>query len=261
MSGRQTMTLKTKELVNKKGDINSNAIYTCDGVYYLSNSGSTPHYVSDNDYYAAVYRDFISGYNFGYMGGTYGNNSSNWWGNLPYVGANQDYNQYASVIYNLYPGAYGFPFSDRQEFLLADLGGLVDTLIITVLTDDATPPTPTFPGVLNPQTGVVQFNAVLISENSIQNAPFTFGLNSMEFGWINDYQSGPQVNLHSGTAAQIENIYAQNGYNKYDLVIGNKTYTVIVHVTSGVIDVATIAGGGNSNWASPNLYIGGLQTN
>lgn len=261
MAGRQTITLKTKELVYKKGDVNSNAIYTCNGVYYLSNSGSTPHYVSDNDYYAAVYRDFISGFNFGYMGGTYGNNSSNWWGNQPYVGANQDYNQYASVIYDLYPGAYGFPFSDRQEFLLADLGGLIDTLIITVLTDDATPPTPTFPGVLNPQTGVVQFNAVLISENSIQNAPFTFGLNSMEFGWINDYQGGPQVNLHSGTAAQIENIYAQDGYNKYDLVLGNTTYTVIVHVTSGVIDVATIAGGGNSNWSSPNLFIGGLQTN
>lgn len=261
MPGRQTITLKTKELVHKKGDINSNAIYTCNGVYYLSGSGSTPHYVSDNDFYAAVYRDFISGYNFGYMGGTYGNNSSSWWGNQPYSGANIYYNQYADVIYNLYPGAYGFPFSDRQEYLLADLGGEIDTLILTVLADDATPPTPTYPGVLNPQTGVLEFNAVLIAANNIQNAPFTFGLNSMEFGWINDYHNGAQTNLHNGTSAQINNINAQDGYNSYDLVLGNNTYTVIIHVTSGVIDVATIAGGGNATWSSPNLFIGGLQTN
>lgn len=261
MSGRQEMTIKTNELVNKKGDVNSNAIYTCNGVYYLSGSGSTPHHVSDNDFYAAVYRDFISSFNFGYMGGTYGNNSSNWWGNVPFAAANLYYNVYASVIYRRYPGAYGFPFSDRQKFLLADLGGMIDTLAITVLEDDATPPTQTFPGVLNPQTGTVLFNAVLISENDVQNAPFTFGLNSMEFGWINDYHNGPTVNLHNGTAAQIQNINAQEGYNKYQLVFGDSTYTVIVQVVSGVIQVATIAGGGNSNWSSPNLFIGGLQTN
>jgi hypothetical protein len=261
MPGRQTITLKTKELVNKKDDVDSNAIYTCNGVYYLSGSGSTPHYVSDNDYYAAVYRDFISGFNFGYMGGAYGNTSSNWWGNQPYAMANTNYNQYASVIYNLYPGAYGFPFSDTQEFLLADLGGLVDTLAITVLEDSATPPAQTYPGVLNPQTGIVTFNAVLISANDVQNAPFTFGLNSMEFGWINDYHNGAQTNLHNGTGAQILNIDAQEGYNQYELTFGNHTYTVIVQVVSGVIQVATIAGGGNSNWSSPNLFIGGLQTN
>jgi hypothetical protein len=165
------------------------------------------------------------------------------------------------VIYNLYPGAYGFPFSDTEKFLLADLGGLVDTLEITVLADNVTPPAQTYPGVLNPQTGVVQFNAVLISANDVQNAPFTFGLNSMEFGWINDYHNGPQTNLHNGTGAQILNIDAQEGYNQYQLVFGDNTYTVIVQVVSGVIQVATIAGGGNSNWSSPNLFIGGLQTN
>ncbi len=261
MSGRQTIRLETEELYNQKGDINSNAIYTCNGVYYLSGSGKTPHYVSDNDFYAAVYRDFISGYNFGYMGGTYGNNSGNWWGNKPFSGANIYYNQYADAIYRLYPGAYGFPFSDTQKFLLADLGGMIDTLAITVLADDATPPPQTFPGVLNPQTGTVLFNAVLISSNDVQNAPFTFGLNPMEFGWINDYHNGPQVNLHNGTAAQIQNINAQEGYNQYQLVFGQNTYTVIVQVVGGVIQIATIAGGGNSTWTAPNLYIGGLQTN
>ncbi|MEI8125135.1 MAG: beta-1,3-glucanase family protein [Parachlamydiaceae bacterium] len=261
MSGNQTLTIPTKELVNIAGDVNSNAIYTCNGVYYLSGSGTAPHYVSENDFYAAVYRDVISGYNFGYIGGKYGNNSLNWWGNLPYASANTNYNLYADVVNRLYPGAYGFPFSDRQKNLLADLGGMVDALTITVLQDNAVPPVQPIPGVLNPQTGSVVFNAVLISENDIQDAPFTFGGNQMKAGWINNYHGGPQTNLKNGKAAQIQSVNAQDGYNRYELVFGRNKYTVIVRVVIGKITIATIAGGGNANWALPNLFIGGLQTN
>lgn len=75
MPGRQSITLKTSLLYTQNGGVNSNAIYTCNGEYYLSGSGTTPHHVSENDFYSAVYRDFIAGYNFGYIGGTYGNDS------------------------------------------------------------------------------------------------------------------------------------------------------------------------------------------
>lgn len=127
--------------------------------------------------------------------------------------------------------------------------------------ENATPPAQTFPGVANPQMGSVQFNAVLISANDVQNVPFTFGLNSMEFGCINDYHNGARTSLNNGTAAQIQNIDAQEGYNQYELTFGNHTYTVIVQVVSRVIQVAAIAGGGNLTWTSPNLFIGGLQIN
>lgn len=260
MPGRQSITLKTSQLYTQNS-ANSNAIYTCNGEYYLSGSGTTPHHVSENDFYSAVYRDFIAGYNFGYIGGTYGNDSTNWWQNKPFFGANIYYNQYADVINRLYPGAYGFPFSDRQKLLLADLGGMIDTLKVTILSDDAIPPTQSFPGVLNPQVGTVEFNAVLISSSDEQDSPFTFGRNAMKFGWINDYHNGAEVNLHNGTAAQIQNIKAQEGYNQYQMVFGERTYIVILQVVNGEIQIATIAGGGNSNWSAPNLYIGGLQAN
>lgn len=241
--------------------VNENAIYTCNGVYYLDGNMNQPHFVSENDFYAAVYRDVISGYNYGYIGGQWGNVSSGWWGHPPYSQSNVYYNQYAATIAQLYPGAYGFPFSDRQKTMLADLGGSVDTLTITVLADNATPPIIPIPGTLNPQTGSTLYNAVLVSENDIQDAQFTFGGNICKAGWINNYHGGPQTNLNNGKAAQILNINAQEGYNKYDLIFGQNKYTVIVQVLNGQVVLGTIAGGGNANWSSPNLFIGGLQTN
>lgn len=90
------------------------AIYTVDGPYTW---GGTTHMVSDNDVYAAIYRDLIAGFAWGYWGGRYGNDSARWQGKPPFGAARRraaryaTYNEYAAVI-NRYSDAYGFSFSD-----------------------------------------------------------------------------------------------------------------------------------------------------
>ena len=256
-----------ERMVNIHRDTLADVIYTCNGPYYVEGD-SKPHHVSDNDLYAAVYRDVISAFNFGYLGGNYGNCSDNWWGNPPFADASNDpnkyyYNKYAAAVYANYPGAYGFPFSDREQHVLASLGGGVDTLRITVLADDKAPDYLPVPGTLNPQSGIVKFNLVPVFSNDINDItglPFKFGGNNCKAGWINDYKKGPQQkDPHKAT--QVNDCPAGSGWNKYELTIGRAKYSVIVKVTdNGEIELATISGGGNSNWESPNLFVGGFQT-
>lgn len=90
------------------------AIYTVDGPYAW---GGVTHHVSDNDVYAAVYRDLLAGFAWGYWGGRYGDDSLRWTGKPPFAAARRQrtrfatYNEYAAVIYR-YSSAYGFSFSD-----------------------------------------------------------------------------------------------------------------------------------------------------
>ena len=90
------------------------AVYTVDGPYTV---GGTVHHVGDNDVYAVIYRDLISGFAWGYWGGKYGNDSANWQGKPPFADARKTptnyatYNEYAAVVYK-YSSAYGFSFSD-----------------------------------------------------------------------------------------------------------------------------------------------------
>lgn len=112
------------------------AIYTIDGPYSW---GGATHHVSDNDVYAAIYRDLISGFAWGYWGGRYPNDTLSWDG-LPPFGAARikrtsyaAYNEYAAVIYR-YSDAYGFSFSDtgpKKVQLPLD----TPTLRITILPD------------------------------------------------------------------------------------------------------------------------------
>jgi hypothetical protein len=127
-----------------EGSTLASAIYTNNGPYSVDNR---PRQVSDNDVYAAIYRDLIAGFGFGYVGGIYGNDSGEWYGTTPYhppyaCARNTDdgyFNQYASLI-AANSDAYGFPFSDLLQLVQVALnpGGTKDvaTLRITVLPDD-----------------------------------------------------------------------------------------------------------------------------
>ncbi len=256
MTGKSTITIPVSTLDSSDGS----AIYTCNGAYYLNGDLNTPHHVSDNDLYAAVYRDVVAAFNFGYVGGKDGDSSSGWWGLPPFAAANQYYNEYAATIYAGYPGAYGFPFADRDLPVLADLGNGVDTLAITVLADNAVPTYLTVPGVRNPQTGVVNFNMVPVFANDIQDMTIMVGGHACKAGWVNNYLTGPVTNLGTGENAQINNCPAQEGWNTYDFLIGGQKYLVVVQVTNSVVTQATIAGGSNATWTSPNLFIGDLAT-
>jgi hypothetical protein len=122
----------------------ASAIYTNNGPYTVHNERRQ---VSDNDVYAAIYRDLIAGFGFGYVDGIYGNDSGEWYGTTPYhppyacARKTDDgfFNQYASLI-AANSDAYGFPFSDVLQLVQAALnpGGTKDvaTLRITVLPDD-----------------------------------------------------------------------------------------------------------------------------
>jgi hypothetical protein len=112
------------------------SIYTVDGPYSW---GGAVHHVADNDVYAAIYRDLIAGFAWGYWGGRYGNDSGNWLGKPPFAAARRArprgaaYNEYAAVIYR-YSNAYGFSFSDTGPKKV-QLPVNQPTLRITILPD------------------------------------------------------------------------------------------------------------------------------
>ena len=113
------------------------AVYTVDGPYTW---GGATHHVGDNDVYAVLYRDLISGFAWGYWGGKYGNDSRAWQGKPPFAAARKTktgystYNEYAAVIYK-YSNAYGFSFSDTgPKKVQLPLDGAA-TLQITILPD------------------------------------------------------------------------------------------------------------------------------
>ena len=139
-----TMTAGSPKTLKVDGSTLAAAIYTINGSYTVDN---ILHQVSDNDVYAAIYRDLVSGFGFGYVGGKYGPNSNAWYGTTPYnppyacARSTNDgfFNQYASVI-AANSDAYGFPFSDVNQPVQVGLNsggtGHVDTLQITILPDD-----------------------------------------------------------------------------------------------------------------------------
>jgi hypothetical protein len=127
------------QAVSVNGSSLPSAIYTVDGPYSW---GGATHMVSDNDVYAAIYRDLISGFAWGYWGGRYGNDSGKWLGKPPFAAARRrrtryaTYNQYAAAIYR-YSNAYGFSFSDTgPKKVQLPLEGAA-TLRITILPDRA----------------------------------------------------------------------------------------------------------------------------
>lgn len=113
------------------------AIYTADGPFTV---GGAPRSVSDNDVYSAIYRDLVSGFAWGYLGGRYGNDSLRWSRRPPFAAARPrreryaTYNEYAAVI-RRYSDAYGFAFSDTgNQRVQAPLAGAA-AIRITILPD------------------------------------------------------------------------------------------------------------------------------
>lgn len=133
-------------------DINIYAAPATSFTVALSSSSQQPtslptdwqEYVA-NSVYATIAGDILAGLNFGYPGGTLGNDGAIWYTNpppTPYpfaeVRATNDgyYNPYAAVLYN-YSDAYGFPFSDRggRPSPYLPQPSTATTLRITILPD------------------------------------------------------------------------------------------------------------------------------
>jgi hypothetical protein len=262
-NGSHTLKVSRSSLAFNATDlIDHNGIYTCNAPFKVDDQ---PHLVSDNDIYAAVYRDLVAGFNLGFVQAGTANDSSKWWTSQPFPPSSFTgtyYNAYAKAIATSYPGAYGFPFSDRYRQVLADLGGMVDAMTITVLADSADVPAYTPQGHLNPQTastGSPTINVVLVtSDPSFYQTKFTFDLQSFTGGTVNTFPSTKTASSGS-TSAQVNGVPSQDGLNIYTLQLRGKEYSVLVKVSGGQVAWASIAGGGNANWSAPNLFIGGLQ--
>jgi hypothetical protein len=131
----QTGLAKPGQALGVAGSTLPSAVYTVDGPYTW---GGSVHHVGDNDVYAVIYRDLISGFAWGYWGGKYGNDSASWQGKPPFAAARKTstnyatYNEYAAVVYK-YSDAYGFSFSDTgPKKVQLPLDG-ARTLRITIL--------------------------------------------------------------------------------------------------------------------------------
>jgi len=253
--GGHTISIPMTSLMYSKTDlINHNGIYTCNGSFTVD--GKTWN-VAKNDINAAVYRDLVAGFNLGFVKPG-ANDSATWWTSPPFQGAS--YNKYAQVIADTYPGAYGFPFTDRYNHILADLGGNIDTLTITLLADTTTPPPYNPSGNRNPQSGSVTFNMSIVTpDNSFSATTYTFDTHQYTGGKAYTFPTTPTPQFNPApSAAAINNIPAQEGLNIYDLTLRGKKFLVLLQVTGGVVKWGSISGGGNATWASPVLFIGGL---
>ncbi len=128
---------KPGQALGVDGSTLPSAVYTVDGPYTW---GGQVHHVGDNDVYAVIYRDLLSGFAWGYWGGKYGNDSAKWQGQAPFGAARKattsyaSYNEYAAVVYK-YSDAYGFSFSDTgPKKVQLPLDG-ARTLKVTILPD------------------------------------------------------------------------------------------------------------------------------
>jgi len=242
--------------------VDHDGIYTCNAPFTVDGAA---HTVADNDVYAAVYRDLVTAFNLGFIT-TGANTSSAWWGSPAFPSnafAGTYYNAYAQVVANSYPGAYGFPFADRYKHLLADLGGKVDAMTITVLGDDTVVPAYVPQGNRNPQTGTTgypQINVILVTpDTNFNQTTFKFDLQSYQGG--NAYTFPTTLTGSAGTneSAQVNGVPTQEGLNIYTLELRGYTYSVLAQVTNGALVWASIAGGGNANLSGSNIFIGGLN--
>lgn len=243
--------------------IDDNGIYTCDAPYTVD---GVTHHVADNDLYAAVYRDLVTGFNLGFV--TPGANVSSTWWTSPAFPANAyngtTFNAYAQAVAANYSGAYGFPFSDRYQQVLADLGGMVDAMTVTILGDATAAPSNTPQGTLNPQTSAANsppINVVLVTtDNSFNLSTFTLDLQTFQGGTVNYFPPTTQTPTSTSTnTAQVNGLPSQSGLNIYTMTLRGRTYSVLAQVTGGAVVWASIAGGGSATWSAPNLFIGGLN--
>ena len=262
--GAHTMRVPLASLqYNATNLIDFNGIYTCNAAYTVDN---VTHHVADNDIYAAVYRDLVAGFNLGFVtAGT--DTSSAWWTSTAFPAntfGGTYYNAYAKAAAIDYPGAYGFPFSDRYRQMLADLGGAIDAMTVTIFGDDTAAPAIAPQGNVNPQTSAANappVNVVLVTtDNNFNLSSFSLDLQTFQGGTVNYFPPTTQTPTATGSnTAQVNGLPSQNGVNVYTLTLRGRQYSVLVNVANGAVAWASIAGGGSATWSAPNLFIGGLD--
>jgi len=101
--------------------------------------------------------------------------------------------------------------------------------------------------------------SIVTPDDSFSATKYTFNTHEYTGGKAYDFPDTetPQFNP-SASGAAINKVPAKEGLNIYDLVLRGKKFLVLVKVTKGSVDWGSIAGGGNANWDSPVLFIGGL---
>jgi hypothetical protein len=135
--GQHTITVAAADLLT--------GIYSCNPPYQVDGSPGHP----DNTVYDAVLRDILAGFNLGFVasgttdpntGTPFGDEISKLWFQSTKAfdflqPAQPFYNQYAKVI-AASSNAYGFPYSDRWQHVLANLNSPIDTMQLVVQPDN-----------------------------------------------------------------------------------------------------------------------------
>jgi hypothetical protein len=118
------------------------AAYTGNEPYTV---GGKPANVGENDKYSVIYRDIVAGFELGYWGGKYGNNTKNWLGKPDFAAARPNaepyatYNEYAAII-NEYSDAYGAAFNELGPTpVTVPLEAATSTLRVTIEPDQGPP--------------------------------------------------------------------------------------------------------------------------
>jgi hypothetical protein len=130
------------EALHIEGSTLPAAAYTGNGAYTV---GVTAANVGENNKYSVIYRDIVAGFELGYWGGKYGNNTKNWLGKPDFAAARPSvepyatYNEYAAII-NEYSDAYGAAFNELGPTpVTVPLEGATTTLRVTLDPDQGPP--------------------------------------------------------------------------------------------------------------------------
>ena len=151
------------EALHIEGATLPEAAYTGNGPFTV---GGHPANVGENNKYSVIYRDIVAGFELGYWGGRYGNNTKNWLGQPDFAAARSSvapyatYNEYAAII-NEYSDAYGAAFNELGPTpVTVPLEGATSTLRVTIDPDQGPPacagtppPSGSTPQSIGPVTG------------------------------------------------------------------------------------------------------------
>lgn len=136
------------EPLHIEGSTLPEAAYTGDGPYTV---GGTAANLGENNKYSVIYRDIVAGFELGYWGGKYGNNTKAWLGQPDFAAARASaepyptYNEYAALI-NEYSDAYGSAFNELgPKPVTVPLEAATATLRLTIEPDQG-PDTPACTG-------------------------------------------------------------------------------------------------------------------
>ena len=145
------------EALHIEGSTLPEAAYTGNGPYTVGGRFAN---VGENNKYSVIYRDIVAGFELGYWGGKYGNNTRDWLDKPDFAAARTSvepyatYNEYAAII-NEYSDAYGAAFNELGPTpVTVPLEAATATLRVTIEPDQS-PNTPACGGALpSPSRGL-----------------------------------------------------------------------------------------------------------